>query len=255
MECEPIILRVDTHRPLIFRYHCVLAEFWRYRNERTLLSTCLRDYDEHQIALQLETLSRLRANAMNDETTLTAEEFAARKDELPDGGRWVELIEGRVVTYDPPDVAHGNVVLNFSKQLATNLESAAEPGYACFELGLIVGRDPDTVRVPQVSYYQRGELFTQTDQLVTQVRPTLVIEIASTNDRRRDMASRVQEYLQWGVERVWVIDPIDERCHLHTIGRPAAQLAAAEFLSGKPFFPEFEIRVQDLFTEPAWWRG
>jgi Uma2 family endonuclease len=192
---------------------------------------------------------------MNDTTKLTAEEFATEKDELPDGGRWVELVEGQIITYHPPDVLHGNVVMNLSKQLADSLQKAAEPGYACFELGLIVARDPDTVRMPQVSYYQRGERFAQTDAVVTQVRPTLVVEIASTNDRRRDMTSRVQEYLRWGVERVWVIDTVDLQCFIHTNGQPTEKLPAHETLTCNTFLPDFQIRVDDLFAEPKWWHG
>ena len=192
---------------------------------------------------------------MNDTTQLTAEEFATEKDELPDGGRWVELVEGQIITYQPPDVMHGNVVMNLSKQLAHSLQKAADPGYACFELGLILARNPDTVRMPQVSYYQRGERFAETDAVVTQARPTLVIEIASTNDRRRDMTSRVRKYLQWGVECVWVIDTVDHQCIVHAGDRPTEQLPANETLTGSPILPEFQMRIEDLFTEPKWWHG
>ncbi|MBT6154365.1 MAG: Uma2 family endonuclease [Planctomycetaceae bacterium] len=192
---------------------------------------------------------------MSDTTRLTAEEFATEKDELPDGGRWVELVEGQVITYQPPDVMHGNVVMNLSKQLADSLQAAENAGYACFELGLVVARNPDTVRMPQVCYYQSGERFAETDAVVTEQRPTLVVEVASTNDRRRDMAARVSEYLRRGVERVWVIDTVDFQCIVHTAGQPAEQLTAHDTLSGGPILPDFQMCVEDLFTEPKWWQG
>jgi Uma2 family endonuclease len=192
---------------------------------------------------------------MNDTARLTAEKFATEKDELPDGGRWVELVEGQVITYHPPDVMHGNVVMNLSKQLADSLQTAENAGYACFELGLVVARNPDTVRMPQVCYYQSGKRFAETDAVVTQQRPTLVVEVASTNDRRRDMASRVSEYLRWGVERVWVIDTVEFQCIVHAAGQPTEQLPAHDILSGGPILPDFQIRVEDLFTEPKWWQG
>lgn len=37
--------------------------------------------------------------------------------------------------------------------------------------------------------------------------PLLCIEILSPGDRASDMFEKVQEYLDWGVEYVWVIDP------------------------------------------------
>ena len=82
---------------------------------------------------------------MDAPALLTAEDFADRKYELPDGGRWTELVEGQVTAYSPVDDVHGNVVRNLSGALATHAQQTQQ-GYAGFELGLIVSRDPDTVR-------------------------------------------------------------------------------------------------------------
>ena len=192
---------------------------------------------------------------MVDLKRLTAEEFAATKYELPDGGRWVELIAGHVIALQPPSDVHGNVVLNFSKALAEHFQSADVPGYACFDLGLVIARNPDTVRVPQVSYFTGGDRFAETDAMITETRPALVVEVASTNDRRRQMGTRVRDYLQWGVKRVWVIDPVELFCSMHRLGRPVKRLSAGEMLSGEPLPTEFCMSVSDLFAEPKWWRG
>jgi len=188
---------------------------------------------------------------------MTAEEFAAEKYDLPDSGRWVELIAGRVVTLPPPDVGHGNIVLNFSKALAAHLQSLvdAEPGYACFELGLLVTRNPDTVRFPQISYYTEGDRFAQSEDIYSQDRPALVVEITSTHDRRRGMPGRVREYHDWGIDTVWVADPIGQQVHLHRRGRPATRLDATGTLSGDPILTGFRIGVADLFADPEWWRS
>lgn len=186
---------------------------------------------------------------------LTAEQFAMRKHDLPDGGRWVELVAGSVVSLEPPNEIHGNFVLNFSKALAEHLQGAEEAGYACFDLGLVVSRNPDTVRVPQVSYFPSGERFEATDAVVTETPPAVVVEVASTNDRRRSVAARVGEYLHWGVKRVWVADALEQRCLIFRPGQPAEQLTAQKSLSGDPFLPGFRVRIADLFAEPPWWRG
>src|SRR5579871_5633979 len=109
---------------------------------------------------------------------LTAEQFGDQFFELPEGGRWTELIEGRLVELSPPDDAHGNVVRNLSKSLALYAQTS-QRGYACFELGLIVRRDPDTVRFPAACYFVTGERFAESDKFLTDVCPALVIEIAS----------------------------------------------------------------------------
>jgi hypothetical protein len=54
--------------------------------------------------------------------TITAAAFLAQRFELPDGGRWSELIRGEVVQSQPPDAPHGNVILHLSKALAACAE-------------------------------------------------------------------------------------------------------------------------------------
>lgn len=92
---------------------------------------------------------------------LTAEEFLDRIHELPDGGRWTELCQGEIHTLEPPDDVHGNVVYHLSQAIAHSINYQKETsgtisGYACFEQGLIVSRNPDTVQFPSVSFFIRN---------------------------------------------------------------------------------------------------
>ncbi len=194
---------------------------------------------------------------MNEPLLLTAEQFARGKTDLPDGGRWTELVAGEVNTLEPPDVVHGTFVLNVSKSLATHLQrtGTGNAGYAYFELGLIVARNPDTVRCPPVSVFLGADRFAEADKMVTESRPAWVIEIASTNNRRQQMLRRVEEYLNWGVELVWMADPAEQQVHVFQPGNPAKRLARSESISGSPVLAGFTMRVDELFAEPVWWRG
>jgi len=189
---------------------------------------------------------------MNDNSLLTAEQFADRKFYYPDGGRWTELSAGQVVTLSPPDEVHGNVVLNFSKALAEHAQKAQD-GYACFELGLIVARQPDTVYCPAVSYFQKGERFAESDNIVTEAVPELVVEIASTNDRRRNMSERITQYLTWGVAEVWLADTERQEMHIFQPGVSGQQISSGETLHGGMVLSEFHSRVEDLFAAPQWY--
>ena len=187
----------------------------------------------------------------------TADRFAAERFDLPEGGRWYELVAGQPMQFEPPDVAHGNTVLNLSKALGTHFQNAPheDVGYACFELGLLVARDPDTIRVPPISYFLSQDRFAWTDEAYATTPPLLVVEIASTNDRRRTVGQRVTEFLDWGVEHVWVADPPGQRIHIYRRGGPSKQLAEHEVLTGQPALPGFRLKVADVFAEPKWWRG
>ena len=50
--------------------------------------------------------------------TLTAEQFIDQRFDMPDSGQWAELIEGVPVFLEPPDLDHGNTILNLSKAVA-----------------------------------------------------------------------------------------------------------------------------------------
>lgn len=193
---------------------------------------------------------------MSDTSRLTAEQFAEQKYDLPDAGRWTELVAGELVSYQPPDEKHGTVVLNLSKALAGYFQQAdpEHAGYAGFELGLRVARDPDTVRTPPVCCFLGEERFSIADEIFTDRRPAVVAEIASTNDRRRSIGGRVEEYLGWGVSLLWVIDPHQEQVHVFRPGPVQKVLGAADTLLGYPVLPGFSIRLTDLFAEPKWWR-
>ena len=193
---------------------------------------------------------------MNEPPLLTAEQFAEDRTDLPDGGRWTELVAGEVQTLQPPDIDHGTLVFNLSKELATHFQrySSEASVYACFELGLIVARNPDTVRYPPVSFFRGADRFANADKTVTESKPALVVEIASTKDRRQQMSRRVREYLDWGVELVWVADPAEQHVYVFRPGKPSKRLARPQSLSGRPVLAGFTVRVEKLFAEPLWWR-
>lgn len=187
---------------------------------------------------------------------LTAEEFAEQKPDLPEGGRWVELVRGEIIVHDPPSESHGDVVLNLSKQLAAHLHQRTDddPGYASFEIGVVVARGPDTVRFPAVSFFTTGNRFEATDLQITERVPELVIEIVSTNSRRNETNRRVREYHALGTEHIWIIDPIDAVVHVCRRGRPTSTMSATEAVSGENILPGFTLTGNQLFAPPVWWK-
>lgn len=192
-------------------------------------------------------------NDMDNADVMTVEQLLEERSELADGGRWTELVAGHTVIFSPPTIEHGTVVLNFSKALA-EYSHQEQRGYACFEIGLIISRCPDTVRFPAVSYFAEGAMFAESDKQVTDARPTLIIEIASTNDRRRELQKRVTDWLAWGVPQVWVLDPHDKQAHIFEQGAAARRLTQHETLFGSGALSSFRIKVGELFAEPKWWK-
>ncbi|MEX0719005.1 MAG: Uma2 family endonuclease [Planctomycetaceae bacterium] len=196
---------------------------------------------------------------MESSALLTAEEFAAQRHEFPDGGRWTELIAGRPVALDPPDVEHGTVVLNLTKALGEFLQAArdrdAAPGYPCFEMGLLVARRPDTVRFPALSFFAGEASFAEMDNIFTARPPAIVVEVVSTQRRRSGIVERINAYFEHGVRTVWILDPATKEAHVAEPRRGVERLEGGAPLRGDPILAGFEIRTRDLFTAPKWWTG
>ena len=181
---------------------------------------------------------------------MTLEQFEGR---ILDGERWIELVEGRFLRLNPPDDAHGDVVRNLSRSLAAFLKKSTDT-YACFELPLIVSKEGPTVRCPAVSCFrfEPGKRFAETDKVLTDTRPALVVEVASTNERRESMSVRVQAYLEWGVTGVWVIDPVTRHVHQFDGTRNGLTLKEPQIVTGQQVLPGFTIPVSNLFKLPGW---
>ena len=187
---------------------------------------------------------------------LTVEEFTHRKPELPDGGRWHELHEGLPVMMEPPDDHHGNAVLNLSRALAEWFQAREEQavGYACHEIGLTVSRDPDTVYFPAISFFDSGRQFEQSDNTIATVVPSMVVELASANDRRREMRIRTLAYMHLGVRSVWVADTMKKEVQIIGKGSHTLALAGQQKVQCSDVLPGFEISVADVFQQPEWWK-
>lgn len=189
---------------------------------------------------------------MTENKLLTAAEYADQKLDLPENGRWTELVAGRIVTYSPPDDHHGNVVRNLVLAFS-NYAHKTQRGYACFDIGLVVRRAPDTVRCPPACFFLNGERFAEIDNLIATTRPAVVAEIASTNDRRTKMELKVEQYLELGVPLVWVIDPHEKQVHVFEPGRISKRYSETKILYGGAAFEGFETPIADLFALPSWW--
>ena len=190
------------------------------------------------------------------DSRLTAAQFGAQKLDLPEGGRWHELHDGKTVLMDPPDDDHGNVVLNISRALADWFQDSPDvtTGYACHEIGLCVASDPDTVYCPAISFFNTGQQFAESDSNVANSVPALVVDIASANDRRREMRRRTLGYVELGVKVVWVPDPMKKEVQIIQSGRHTEALAGRQTVTAGEILPGFEITVSDVFRQPKWWK-
>lgn len=187
---------------------------------------------------------------------MTAEQFVHVRSELPDGGRWHELHEGRAVLMEAPDDAHGTTVLNLSRALAEWFTAATEQeiGYGCHQIALHVATDPDTLYCPAMSYFCTGRQFGQADNAIATTVPRLVVDVASANDRRTEMRTRTLAYAKLGVQTIWVPDTMKKEVLVINTNAETLALGPWQNLDGGSALPGFQIKVEDIFKQPDWWK-
>tara|TARA_B100001750_G_scaffold239654_1_gene248028 strand:- start:1609 stop:2181 length:573 start_codon:yes stop_codon:yes gene_type:complete len=182
---------------------------------------------------------------------LTVEAFYQRRDEWPEGGRWCELVDGEVFELSPPDVMHSGVVLNLASKLGVYAQET-QNGYACFDIGFVVARCPDTVRMINIAYFTAGSRFGLFDVGYSEQPPVLAVELASSRDRQETMSQRVDEFLRGGVPLVWVLDTVDRCVEINRKDTVLQKCSAGDILGGDDILPDFECEVGPLFDVPQW---
>ena len=95
---------------------------------------------------------------------------------------------------------------------------------------------PTRFRVPDVCVV-KGEPAEQ----IFRTPPFICIEILSRDDRLSEMQQRVQDYLQFGVPHVWILDPATRKAYRSTVE------ALTEVNELRTADPEIVVPLQALF--------
>jgi Uma2 family endonuclease len=182
---------------------------------------------------------------------MTAEEFFEWVHRPENRGRHFELERGKVVEMPSPGERHGATCSNVNFELVKYVRERRK-GYVCGnDTGVIWEHDPDTVRGPDVIYYDVQRRFDELNPKYSEDPPTLAVEVLSPTDRPTQTTQRVTRFLRGGVKVVWVLDPEDRTVTVYLADRAPEVLESGQELSGGAALPGFRCRVGDLFFLPG----
>ncbi len=176
---------------------------------------------------------------------LTIEEFA-RLPRPADGSKQ-ELVKGVVVTVPPPSFFHGYICNRIGRKVGNHVDERDLGFVTNNDSGVIIGRDPATVRGPDIAFWSKARLPVFPMTGYPGEVPDLAIEVLSPGDVYRVMFTKVNEYLRSGVRMVWVIIPEDRSVGVFTGPTKQILLGEADTLDGGGVLPGFSCRVADLF--------
>ncbi len=94
-------------------------------------------------------------------------------------------------------------------------------------------------RVPDVLLMRSSDPFEE----IVRTPPLLCIEVLSPEDRMTEMQDKIDDYLQMGVEAIWVVDPVRRKAF--AVERGALTPATELTVPGTPI----RVAVQEVFVE------
>jgi Uma2 family endonuclease len=75
----------------------------------------------------------------------------------------------------------------------------------------------------------------------------LAVEVLSPNDRFKDVADKVKEYLKAGFGLVWVVNPYWRHVHVYRPDGSVQLVNEHEEISGESALPSFRCKVAEFF--------
>ena len=177
---------------------------------------------------------------------VTAEELLR----MPQDDLRSELIRGELCEMPPPGSLHAEIVARLIGLLFPFV-STRQLGRVFADAGVIVDRDPDTVRAPDAAFFSKDRLsLTEAVSGYFSVVPNLIIEVESPNDGRRALHDKALMWVSYGAEIVWVVRP-EQRCvDVYQSGHNTTRLSGADSLDGGDILPGFRCQITDIFGPP-----
>lgn len=184
-------------------------------------------------------------------TTVTTEQLLA----MPDDGVDRELLRGELKErpMTKRNRFHTRTVTRIAYSLESWLQSRPGDGGEVHtgEVGTILRRDPDSTVGIDVAYFSANVIARQNDSttLIEGV-PVLAVEVLSPSDKLAEIREKVVEYLDTGVEIVWVVDPYFRTVQVHRRGFAPVQYNCENRIRLDEGLPGLDIAVIELFERP-----
>jgi Uma2 family endonuclease len=167
--------------------------------------------------------------------------------ELPDAVSW-ELVDGQLVERTMSELSSyigGRLVhflMAYCEPAGLGWVFPADAGYQCFPDA------PNKVRKPDASFIRRERLPEGPHARgFTRIAPDLAVEVLSPHEYATDVETKLQEYLDAGVQLVWKVNPEARLVTVLRVDGTGNRLREDDELSGENIIPGFRMKVGDLF--------
>lgn len=176
---------------------------------------------------------------------MTAEDLLA----MPKDDLLHELVRGELRTMAPAGFERGDIGSELLERMRSHAKAAGLGKVVGPDTGFILGRDPDTVRSPDVAFVRTARLPAETPEGFFPGAPDLAVEVLSPGDRVEEVEEKVDAYFAAGTHLVWVVSPRRKTVRVYRRDGTSMTLRAGDTLDGGEVFAGFTCKVAELFGE------
>ncbi len=117
------------------------------------------------------------------------------------------------------------------------------------ETGFRIGRDPDTVRAPDVAFIRRARVEEAGEaEGFWPGAPDLAVEVVSPGDSFAEVEEKVSDWLAAGCRMVVVVNPRRRTATVYRSRSDVTLLAEDDVLDGGDVVPGWRVPVRELFA-------
>jgi Uma2 family endonuclease len=169
---------------------------------------------------------------------------------LPEGDRY-ELVNGQLVERDmgwKSSWISGlifDLLLSYCRPRNLGWVLPADASYQCFP-------ERAKVRKPDTSFIRFERLpASEVPEGHCPIAPNLAVEVVSPNELYEKVECKVDEYLQAGVELVWVVNPATHAVRVHRADGTVTDFGENDEITGEAVIPGFRCHVREFFALPG----
>lgn len=163
------------------------------------------------------------------------------------GDRRCELVRGEIVDMSPPAMKHGVYAIRLGGLMDT-FAGQHNLGVVGTEFGVVLGRNPDTVRAPDLSFVAAHRISDPDGEGYFEGAPDLAVEILSPGDRKSEVYRKLSDYFEAGTRLVWVLDPRRKQVVVHHPDGSSEIYSGDQEVPGEDVLPGFSFRPAQIFS-------
>lgn len=174
--------------------------------------------------------------------------FAMRPSKRVD--RWLfrgELRESKVTKRNP---SHSKTVMTLGFLLGNWLQTRPKPRGKLYggEAYFRIRKDPDTnVGIDVALSTPEQAAATGKKSSYVDGPPVFAAEVLSPYDKHKEVIETIDEYMDCGVQLLWIVDPYDETVAVYRPGAKTVLYNSDHEITGDPELPGFRCRVAEIF--------